>query len=93
MIYVSKLAYPGSIATKRGQIDLCKLSQKKLKELYDGGCRYIEIQPGDPPFEGTIEVKKVVPKKITKTKKTGKTVKKKINIPNPESEEIPDTLS
>jgi len=93
MIYVSKLAYPGSIATKRGQVDLCKLSQKKLKELYDDGCKYIDVKPGDPPFEGPIEAKKVVPKKPTKAKKTGKSVKEQIKIPDPEPEEIPDTLS
>lgn len=57
MIYKSKLQHPGTIShPKRGEINLCLLDQKTLKELHDEGCPYIDMQPGEPPYQGPIEV-------------------------------------
>jgi hypothetical protein len=59
MYYKSKLRYPGTLMHhKLGRIDLCLLTQEKLKELYENGCMYISLVPGDAPNEQPIEVKK-----------------------------------
>ncbi len=55
---VKSLAFPGSILhPTRGRIDLHKLNQKKLRELYDEGSTYVALIPGDPPNEQPIVVK------------------------------------
>lgn len=72
MIYKSKLKHPGTIShPKRGEINLCLLDQKTLKKLYEEGCTYIDVQPGDPPHQGPIEVKRT-PQKKGKGKKPNK---------------------
>lgn len=82
MRYSSKLQFPGTILhRKRGRIDLCKLDQKTLKELYDDGCEYVALEPGDPPNEQPIVVKRTPAKPKTK-----KPVKKK----KPEPPPLPD---
>lgn len=95
MIYASKLAYPGTIVhRKRGTIHLCKLSQKELKKLHDEGCAYIKLSPGDPPYEGPIEVKEVKTVTPKPPKKKGKPIKPSIPTPIPDisepSEEAPE---
>ncbi len=59
MKYVVKnLAFPGSILhPKKGRIELYKLNQGKLRDLYNEGSKYVALVPGDPPNEQDIEVK------------------------------------
>lgn len=74
MKYVVKnLAFPGSILhPKKGRIDLCKLNQGKLRELYNEGSNYVALVPGDPPNEQSIMVKET-----PKIEYTLKRIKKK----------------
>ena len=84
MRYSSKLQFPGTILhRKRGRIDLCKLDQKTLKELYDDGCEYVAFEDGDPPNEQPIVVKRTPAKKP-------KTVRKKVDKKKPEPPPLPD---
>lgn len=83
MVYKSKLQHPGTIShPKRGEIHLCLLDQKTLKELHDEGCAYIYLQPGDPPYEGPIEVQR------TPIKKGKASKSKKENTPPPADDSL-----
>jgi hypothetical protein len=91
MVYSTTLVYPGTIRhLKRGRIDLCKLSQKELKELYDGGCAYVQATEGKPPVEKDIVVEQTPPpKRVVKRKAASKSKPKAVEPSPPEPESIP----
>lgn len=91
MTYRCTLKFPGTILhPKRGRIDLCKLSQKELKEFYEAGSAYIELVPGDPPCEKELEVSATPKKEVAKPNKPAKKSVKKETPPSTQPEESPE---
>lgn len=91
MTYKCTLKFPGTILhPKRGRIDLCKLSQKELKEFYDAGSAYVELIPGTPPCEKELEANATPKKETTRPVKSGKKVVKQEPPSSSQPEESPE---